>query len=281
MADYSNHKYSSLLTYLQSGCERNREKNDFSQYLIPMEEASSVEALVVMYNNYYFMLAFFILYAEKMPPNWYKTCLLGLGNAGLFRELSDYFNDNVVRLFKDIPNPTIEQRQFFLANMRYSEGVEKFHDEIVADTDENERGTFREILFARKYQYEHRMLMEKSYSIKEVNRKGYKNCTRILLKYHRICDIAELRFGREFGFEYNYDVLQAEFQAEQEKLLERKKQEEIQKKQQDSANLSLDSGLPDFVGDVGDMMLSAALALPFGIIGGIMGAALKGKGRKL
>ena len=274
MEDYSNHKYSRLLTYLQNGCEQYREENDFSQYLIPMEGASSVEALIVIYNNFYFMLAYFILHGGKMPQKWYQICTLGIGNEYLFRDLSNYFNENIVRLFKECTNPTIEQRQFFLANMRQSEDVVRFHNEIVANTEGEARETLRTIIHARRLQYEYRMKLEKDYRIKKTSLNEYKNNTSILLKYHRICDIAELRFGRDFDIVYKSDILRAEY----EKYMQQMKPKESE--EQDPALSYSYSGMPGWAEDIGDALLSAALAIPFGIIGGAIGAAFKGRGRR-
>lgn len=285
MTDFSNHTYRELFAFLQKGIDQYREKQDFSQYLVPMEDATSVKSLVVIYNNYYFMLAYFILFG-RMPQIWYQVKGLGPGNAYLFEDLSNYFNENVVRLLKESPNPSIEQRQFCLANLRQSEDVKRFHGEIVVNADKMTNGTFQEIIFAKYLQHKNRIQIERDGNFSQrtpSNLMTYKEKSLVLLKYHRIFDIAELRFGKEFGVEYNIDVLQAECQAYQAKLLQekqkreaREKELELERKKREKEEMRWSSS-NGFMDDAGGLAASIAAGAAVGFFNAIFSLARKGK----
>lgn len=231
MDKYNTYSCHNLLAYIDLGCKRMGEERDYPGHLLSMEQADSIDKLVQIYNNIYKLLAVLILDSYELPKNWYKKNCLGIGNDYLFEELNQYFNTNILRLYKTYQYPTEVDLIKCLANLREAINVKEIQEEIILM---RKYGDVDELFFVtanRKKHYEQRTLIETKgdYSSKYNDSfTTYKHYSRFLAAHFRIFDIAEIAFGEDHNF--SYDGLAEEYKLYKEKAKERAAQKEIEER---------------------------------------------------
>ena len=98
----------------------------------------------------------------------------------------------------------------------------------------------------------------------------YKRYASIMVGTGRIFDIAEVKFGEEFGVD-NEELL-AKYKDEEVKVIEAERllrKTEKQRKRKERQMQSMASS--EFLDKLGSGIFSFALSLPFGLLGGILG----------
>lgn len=279
MKDYSNHKYHYLFEYIEDGCKRMNEKRDFAGYLLSMERAASIREMISIYDNIYTLLAVLILGTHKLPKEWYNKATLGIGNNWLFSNLADFFNYNVLRVFKAYKNPPIQFYYYCLANLR-EEGFAKLVDsEIILNVNTDKFKELKTIMSARVQQYSRRTstkLFDIDYNSMELLQ--FKNASKILAHYNRHFDVAETLFAKKYDIKYEelpeqyLRDLEELKKREEERARERKRLKEEASSSSYSHYYVPSSGVLD---DAGELLGSLILGLPFAFLGGIIGSMKK------
>ena len=275
MKDYSNHPYKKLLSYIEERCQRLKEEGDFAGYLLSMGRAKSVEELIKIYNLIYKLLAVLILQSYILPPNWYNTKSLGIGNAYLFEDLNRFFNEHLLRLFKTASQPTQEERLSFIVNLRACDNTKDMLNQMLEDSNTDFRNEYGFVIAKilvcsnlRKVIEIKSRLSEYSSTITE-----YKDCYKVLAAHHRIFDIAETLFWKEYRLDY--DGLIAEYIKDLKEQKENANQREFEKEKtnrQDSLSM-----LTSPLNGVADSLLAGALSIPLGFVGALFSFCRKGK----
>ena len=197
MEDYNN-LY--LFDYIAKGCKRRNEDRDFVGHLQSMEQVDSIEKMITIYNNIYKLLAVLILNTTNLPRFWYVTKRLGIGNEYLFDELSQYLNNNILRLYNSYRNPTKEQTLSCIANLRECKNTNAIQNKIQQKSNSAYVMEIQALQTSRLFQYRSREdieLYKKEYQLKQ-----YRNLSKILAYNNRVFDIAETSFGIDNNIKY-------------------------------------------------------------------------------
>lgn len=242
MIDYSKHPHKRLLAFIESGCQRIDEKRDLVGYLLSMEQARSINKLLAVYNNIYKLIAGIILGTKDLPEKWYVIETLGIDNAYLFEELNQYFNENVLNLFKKIQYQfQVEKVGLYIANLRECYNTFGIQYMILRVVEEDYSKQYKTL---RKTISDHYRLRKKIELYSNYNNdnfvKSYIDNSKILAYYGRVFDIAEISTGHLYGI--RYDKLSDEYKKELEeakerarsivmKEMERRKRKEMQMQQ--------------------------------------------------
>lgn len=237
MSELSLLKYSRLRDYLDQGCKRFYIKRDPSEFFLSMEQAVSVQVLVSTYNEIYIWLASFML--KEIPGfslnSWFKTYQLhSYEEHYLFDDLSKCFNENVLRLFKGIQEPTKDDVIYYLANLRELAGVHPVQEEILSISGVQEKEV-SDIISARNSQYRLRKKIEKSglaYKFRDVDLFRYKTDSKVLASRKRIFDVAENKFGEENDMSYEKIMAEIEEDEERNKSIRLFEEQEKQKEEE-------------------------------------------------
>ena len=273
MYDHRVHKYSQLLAYIEHGCKRMKEERDYKGFLLSIERAVSLRELISIYNEVFKFLAVSILGNYKLPNEWYNTVSLGIGNSWLFHDLSEYFNDNVLRVFRAYKNPPIQYCKYCLANLREGSNSYLVQDEIIKTIRNDD---VKEIISARARQYNLRKEIESYGSSHRMNYLDqYIGASAVLAHYSRHFDIAETLFGQKYGIKY--EELTERYERDL-KEAEEKKKEQMRKlameKDRDVKRLDYTQSY-NALDEVGSIFGSALLSIPFAIIGALLGSIKK------
>lgn len=135
--------------------------------------------------------------------------------------LNQFFNENLLRVFKEIKNPTKEDFYVFLANLRESSDIYLINSQILERASAEDAKELDSLNTTRAKHYKNRQIIEKQgcYSKTHFDALSeYRQCSKFLAGHHRIFDLAEISFGKAFGI--NYEYLAEEYARELEKELE-------------------------------------------------------------
>lgn len=284
MKDYSKHPYRWLLSYIEKRCQKLKEEKDFVSYLLSMECAESIEELITIYNTIYKLLAVLILQSYTLPEYWYITKTLGIGNAYLFDELKQFFNDNLLRLFKAVVQPTKEERVSFISNLRECSNTLNVLNQMLEVSGEDFREEYgfviAKILSCPRCKKE----IEQHYYLSESDHKitAYKDCYKVLAAHHRLFDIAETLFWKQYGLDCDGLAKQYKKECELAELKEKESTSGEQRKMESALaeenvktkrrNVFLDAlFMPIPIMDkVGGTLFSILLSLPLAFLGAIL-----------
>jgi len=229
MLELSQIKYSRLREYLDCGFKRMSIKKDPLEYLLSMETAESIQALVSKYNTIYNRLSAFKIY----PFHSYEEYFL-------FDDLSLCFNENLLRLFKEIKEPTKDDVIYFLANLRVGPSVQPIQEKILNISGVDKKD-ISDIINARDCQYEIRRKIEKKDRFYLFNSHsllwGYKMNTKKLVSCKRIFDVADNKIVEGHGMSYEKLIAEIEEDEESNRRL-RIYQEEEERKEEERRKLN-------------------------------------------
>ena len=278
MKDYCNHPYRKLLSYIEEGCQRLKEERDFVGYLLSMERAKSIEELIKRYNAIYKLLAALILQSYNLPENWYNTKSLGIGNAYLFDDLNRFFNDHLLRLFKMIAQPTNEERLSFIVNLRDCDNTQDTLIQMLEDSNTDFRGEYGFVIAKIPVCSQLRKKIEQNYHLygEGSTMTEYRDCYKVLAAHHRIFDIAETLFWKEYGLDS--DGLIAEYIKDLKEQKEKANQRKIEAEKEKKINKKDSFSVPTFpLNGVADALLAGAISIPLGLVGALFSFCRKGK----
>lgn len=280
MTYYSNHKYRALFAFIEEGCKRTGEERDFVTYLLSMENAASIEELIKILNNIYKLFATFIYGKEKWPKRWYFCEYWGMDNAKYVDVLYQYFNENLLQIFKKIEKPTEVDYIKFIVNFRVCDNILDIEEEMLRDTSEEVMQYLKTYISSRNYHYYRRKTVEKyiddpSTVSAELN--GYKIATKSMLGNGRILDIAEVKFGNMFNIDYEELIKSYKEELERRKIFEEKR---IEKEKREKKNKRISFNDNNIVDDAMGLIGAGLLSLPFGLLGGIFSAAKSSRRRR-
>ena len=275
MKDYSNHPYKKLLSYIEERCQRLNEKRDYVGYLLSMECAKSIEELIKIYNLIYKLLAVLILQSYILPKNWYNIKSLGIGNAYLFEDLNRFFNEHLLRLFKTASQPTQEERLSFIVNLRACDNTQDMLNQMLEDSNTDFRNEYGFVIAKILVYPRLKKEIEQYYRLSENASimKEYKDCYKVFAAHHRLLDVAENLFWKEYGLDC--DGLIAEYIKDLKEQKEKANQRESEKKKtnrQDSLSM-----LTSQLNGAADALLAGALSIPLGFVGALFSICRKGK----
>lgn len=128
MEDYSTYSYKNLLAFLHNDSRYDSDGVDYAEYLLTMSDATSISDMMAIYDKVFEKTAYYI-FARTYPKYWFITDSWKL-KQHFYYELNQCLNENILRWYKSLENPTREQCISCLINLRQSERVKKIQNEI-------------------------------------------------------------------------------------------------------------------------------------------------------
>ena len=129
MADYSNFSYKRLLEFFEVEDRYDKNGGDSAEYLLSMSNASSIDDMIVIYNNVFKKIAYYVYCRQSLPVTWFMTESWG-SKAYLSSELNKCLNENIERWYKNHSNPTKEDCIACIVNLRDSNNIYHIQNEI-------------------------------------------------------------------------------------------------------------------------------------------------------
>lgn len=239
---YSQYPYSRLLDFIVRGCQHQDEEKDFAGYLLSMEQANSINELVSIYNDIYLFLETLTSEKGHSTDYLYQISALGIDKLELFQELGDYFNDNILRLYKDSngsKNLSREKYITFLVNLRdISHNVSTIQAEILSEANKYS-GYIERFTITRKKQFNCRMKFVHNGEASDSDLEDYIKASKLLVFHGRIFDIAEINFAKENDIDYEKlkQLHKAELEKNELEAQERRRKKREQQKEIDKENI--------------------------------------------
>lgn len=264
MQDYSDHPYGRLLLHIENKCKQLGEERDFVNYLLSMENANSLEELIKIYNNVFKLLAYLFFGTKDVPHNWYIPETWGRYNFYYVEDLNGYLNENLLKCYTRLKEPTCEQCLMFLSNLRENGNINEIKEAILANTHEVDGNLVLKVLSSRNIQYSSRKEIEKGSNNKTTRIESYIKSSKCLAAYGRIFDVAEIAFG-EANY-IAYDGMKEQYEADVE--LERIKKEEEKKKQKEEKRTKF---INTIILSIIAIIVMIVMICLFAAIGGVIG----------
>lgn len=104
MTDYSDYSYSSLLKFLVKEDKYDNEGVNYADVLLSMSGATSIEEMVTVYNRVFKKISYYVFW-HSLPDYWFITESWD-SKQYLANELNKCYNENLLRLYKSLDNPT-------------------------------------------------------------------------------------------------------------------------------------------------------------------------------
>lgn len=279
MDDFNPELYRRLSDFIERGCKQQNIEKNYVEYLFSMEQAESIEKLVKIYNNIFKLLAVIYYGGRNVPYNWYIYERWENEPREMVEELNQYFNDNILRWFKRQGYPSKEKCALCIINLREckKDGYIAYIERKIMNVANG--NTPKDIYTLAHWRVRYHE------QIKEINRLGkadntyganihyFKCFSKLLAANKHVFDVIEESFAQQH--KVNYTELLVQYQKEQEERETRiKVLKEEKEREERERMMSINNALMDRAGSaVGSFLLN----LPFAFIGGILGAAKKGK----
>lgn len=129
MTDYSD-KYRRLLDFLQSGYSGDPKEKNYVKYLLSMEFAPSIDEMITIYNNVFRIIPYYIWGKDYKKKQW-KIPEYWSGKTYLITELNTCLDENILRWYEKIEEPTKDMCISCLVNLRPCKVLEEIQDKII------------------------------------------------------------------------------------------------------------------------------------------------------
>lgn len=267
MIDYSKYEYRRMLSYIEERCKELNDDRDYIGYILSMENAESIEKLIKMYGSCYRVLAYLFFGKKNLPMGWYRTGTWGYHNEWIIEELNYCLNENILKWYKRQKKLSNEEVLKCIANLRDASNAAKIHSEIITDSKPRADRSIWHFTHVIHSYYKLRKAIE-SGIYTPLERTHYISHFRYLAAHGHILDVAEISFCKKEGIKY--DNLLEEYEIEKEQTTKRElEQMEAEKEAQKCFNTTTNVNMFKAFDEVGDLVFSALLAIPFGFLGAI------------
>lgn len=129
MTDYSDYSYSSLLEFLVKEDKYDNEGVNYADVLLSMSGAISIEEMVTVYNRVFKKISYYVFW-HSLPDYWFITESWD-SKQYLANELNKCYNENLLRLYKSLDNPTKDDCVTCVVNLRESDNKTKIQNEVI------------------------------------------------------------------------------------------------------------------------------------------------------
>ena len=201
MEDYSAYSYSKLLKYLDERGSHNGEGRKYTDYLLSMGDAESIDGIIEIYNNVFRKIADLIFHSA-LPREWYHVATWNPNDLYLAEELNQCLNENILRLYKAQQDATDSIGLTCLANLREAKNADSIHNELTALIGKADDKNHSQIAASRKVLSNycaHRVLYEKKTHGYALVKANYCEAKSILVRNNFINSIIETCFEEELG----------------------------------------------------------------------------------
>ena len=283
MKDYSDHQYGRLLLNIENKCKQLGEERDFVNYLLSMENANSLEELIKIYNNVFKLLAYLFFGTKDVPHNWYIPETWGRYNFYYVEDLNGFLNENILKCYTRLKDPTSEQCIMFLSNLRENDNIKEIKEAILANTPKVDENLALKVLSTRNLHNLRRKEIEKDSSNKTKYIETYIQNSRCLAAYGRIFDVAELAFGK--ANHIVYDGMKEQYEADV-KLYRIKKEDEKKKQKEEKRTKFINTIILSIIAIIVMIVMiylfeaiggGIGIIIIIGLIGALPSLLLKGK----
>lgn len=262
--------YSELLESISDICRQFEEKHDYSQDILEMAHAETINDLIKTYNNIIKLIAIGYYGKRVVPRDWYVYQSWGSEHNKYIKEISDCLNDCIFEWYKRQDNTTSEALKTAVVNLRNSNNQIVIQDKLLAYAGASKNEEIGLLIRERDKHWRWRIQM---YSFPDIQ--GYLNeyifLSKVLSANGHVFDLVEVSFGKEKNIDY--EVLAAEYKKELEEEAARRKEAMKRRVVIGEHNPVFDSDNP--FNQMGNLFLegvfSFLLTLPFAFFGGIFG----------
>ena len=201
MTDYSQYPYGRMLQYIEKRCIELGWNNRID-YVFSMEKAESMEKLIDKYNHVFQYLAILFFGTRKVPRGWYEPKSWGYKKEYLLEELNYYLNENILKWYKRLENPTNKQALSAISNLREAKNTVAVERELLSLSTPNAYNGVDTLIKNREKLYE---LREKlgGYSNQSLVKSEYLSRSQYLAAHEYIFDIIEISLGKDYDISYD------------------------------------------------------------------------------
>ncbi len=134
MSKYQSYSCSKLLDYFDSYYEHSTDRTNYAQYLLTMQKATTVKMLIDIYDK---VLWEFILRYQGLGKShlvsdvWFNINYVSNDTKEYWWSLNVFLNENIIRLYRELDNPTQEQSLECLLNLRKCDNQIPLQKEVV------------------------------------------------------------------------------------------------------------------------------------------------------
>lgn len=203
--DYSKYSYSRVLDFLQDAYLCNSDNINYAKYLLNMNEQSTIEALIKIYDKVMRALPDFVYGKNYVPDYWYFYELWPGPKVNLHEDIHNCLNVNILRIYLAQENPSDEFAYKCLANLRLGPNTDEIHRTIISTQGSLDSLVVEQISNTRKgvndIRHESFNYGAGSNGMKLLEEK-YVNCRKYLSQYGYIASIIEKTFEYKKGVYY-------------------------------------------------------------------------------
>ena len=201
MTDYSKYPYSRMLQYIEKRCIELGWSNRID-YVLSMENAETMEKLIDIYNHVFQYLAILFFGTKKVPHGWYIVETWGYNNEYLLEELNYYLNENILKWYKRLENPTNKQALSAISNLRKAKNTVVVERELLSLSKPYAYNGVKTLIRNREKLYE---LREKlgGYSNHSLVKSEFLSRSQYLAAHEYIFDVIESALGKDYDISYD------------------------------------------------------------------------------
>lgn len=190
-----------MLQYIEKRCIELGWNNRID-YVFSMEKAESMEKLIDKYNHVFQYLAILFFGTRKVPRGWYEPKSWGYKKEYLLEELNYYLNENILKWYKRLENPTNKQALSAISNLREAKNTVAIERELLSLSTPNAYNGVDTLIKNREKLYE---LREKlgGYSNQSLVKSEYISRSQYLAAHEYIFDIIEISLGKDYDISYD------------------------------------------------------------------------------
>lgn len=201
MKDYSQYSYRRMLQYIEKRCIELGWSNRID-YVLSMENAETMEKLIDIYNHVFQYLAILFFGTKKVPHGWYIVKTWGYNNEYLLEELNYYLNENILKWYKRLENPTNKQALSAISNLRKAKNIVVVERELLSLSKPYAYNGVKTLIRNREKLYE---LREKlgGYSNHSLVKSEFLSRSQYLAAHEYIFDVIESALGKDYDISYD------------------------------------------------------------------------------
>ena len=200
--DYSKYSYSKTLDRLENSYLHGSDKTNYAKYLLNMNDQTTIEALMVIYNKMFNVLPSFVYIGNSIPDYWYVfECWAGQSSY-MALDVNKCLNENIFRIYTSEAYPTDEFAYKCLANLRCCDNVDNIHQQIVEKRHSLDETVLEQISNTRKGVFQLRydaFEYEAGSNGMKMIESRYLDCKKLLLQYGYIESVLEKEFEKAKG----------------------------------------------------------------------------------
>ena len=201
MADYCIYPYGRMLQYIEKRCIELGWSNRID-YVLSMEKAETMEKLIDIYNHVFQYLAILFFGTKKVPHGWYIVETWGYNNEYLLEELNYYLNENILKWYKRLENPTNKQALSAISNLRKAKNTVVVERELLSLSKPYAYNGVKTLIRNREKLYELRKKLG-GYSNHSLVKSEFLSRSQYLAAHEYIFDVIESALGKDYDISYD------------------------------------------------------------------------------